>query len=79
MATIWWIIYTSANSKIAVQINGKLKIVLEIENGLHDDELENIVLKNNKIQQYIGSKNIKRVIIVPNKLVNIVLWHDKTM
>ena len=63
----------SDSAKIAVQINGKLKAVLELSSQLNEDELKKTVLKNDKVQQYLGSQNIKRVIIVPNKLVNIVL------
>ena len=59
--------------KIAIQIKGKLKKVIEITDILPKDELEKIVLSDELIAKNIAGKTIKKMIFVPNKLVNIVI------
>ena len=58
---------------IVVQINGKLRATVEVERDISDEELKRIALENPKIQKYVAGKNIKKSIIVPEKLVNFVV------
>ena len=60
-------------SKLAIQINGKTKEILEIETGLEEKEVKNLVLNNSKIKKIIRGKNQKKTIFVPEKIFNIVL------
>jgi len=58
--------------EIAVQINGKLRARMEVPADLDDAQLQQMVLRDKKIAGYLQNQPIKRVIVVPNKLVNIV-------
>ena len=58
---------------IAVQINGKTRGSIEIENGASEDLVFDIVLKDEKLSKYIIEKDIVRKIYVPNRLINIVI------
>ncbi len=57
---------------IVVQINGKLREKLTAPAGLSKEELEKFVLENERVKQRVSGKNIAKVIVVPDKLVNIV-------
>lgn len=58
---------------IAVQVNGKLRTVLVMPKESSKEDLEKAVLADEIIQKNIAEKEIKKIIIVPNKLVNIVI------
>ena len=60
-------------SKIAIQINGKTRVVLEFKKGAIKEEVEKIAINDNKIQKYLQNKSIKKVIFVPEKIINIVI------
>ena len=61
------------NFKIAVQINGKTKEVIEINDNLTKESIIDLVINNEKIKKYISGKNIKKEIYVPKKIVNLVI------
>ena len=58
---------------LVVQINGKVKDKVEVDEGLSDDELKQAALNTEKIKEIISGKEIVKTIIVPKKLVNIVI------
>ena len=58
---------------IAVQICGKLRATIEVALDMDKAELEKNILKLPNIEKFIEGKDIKKVIIVPNKIVNIVV------
>ncbi len=58
--------------EIPVQVNGKLRDVIKVPLTATNAELEALALKNEKVQQFVAGKTIKKVIVVPKKLVNIV-------
>lgn len=58
---------------IVVQINGKVRDKFQAAVNLPKDELEALALKTDGAQRFLGDKQPKKVIVVPNKLVNIVL------
>ena len=60
-------------SNIAVQINGKTRAVLKFKKGASKKEIEKIVISNDKIGKYIQDKNFKKVIFVPEKIINFVI------
>lgn len=60
------------NVKIALQVCGKLRGVIEVKKDLAKEELEKLALKNENVQKFVKDKEIKRIILVPNKLINIV-------
>lgn len=58
--------------EIVVQLNGKIKARLNVPVDLTRDELKALALEDNKVQEAIGERELRKVIVVPNKLVNIV-------
>ena len=61
------------NIKVAVQINGKTKEILEVEEGISKESILSIVKNNEKIKRNISGKKIVREIYVPEKIVNLVI------
>ncbi len=59
--------------ELVISINGKLRDKIVVENNLDKKELEKIALQSEKIQGYVEGKQIVKIIVVPNKLVNIVV------
>ncbi|MFH1665417.1 MAG: class I tRNA ligase family protein, partial [Candidatus Omnitrophota bacterium] len=58
---------------VPVQINGKLRGVIEMPRGISEDKIREIVLADEKIKSHLGDKEPRKWIIRPEKLVNIVL------
>ena len=54
-----------------VQVNGKLRGHIVIAPDTPREEIQQLALECEKVQQFISGKEIKKVIVVPNKLVNI--------
>jgi leucyl-tRNA synthetase len=54
-----------------VQVNGKLRGHIVIAPDTSREEIERMALDCEKVQQFVSGKEIKKVIVVPNKLVNI--------
>lgn len=59
--------------ELVVQINGKVRSKIMIPQGLSDEEVVKIALSDEKVKQWIDSKEILKVIPVKGKLVNIVI------
>lgn len=59
--------------EIVVQVNGKLKEKLTVENNLSKEKLEKIAMENDKIQALLEGKTVVKVIAVPNRLLNFVV------
>ncbi len=60
-------------AEIPVQVNGKLRGHIHAAFGSQTQELERIALENEKVKSFIQNKQVARVIVVPDKLVNIVV------
>jgi leucyl-tRNA synthetase len=58
---------------IAVQVRGKLRDTLTVEKGLSQEALQTLALASEKVQHSIDGADIRKVIVVPDRLVNIVL------
>ena len=58
---------------IVLQVNGKVRQKIQVASGVSDEELKLLSLNEPRIQEWIQDKEIKKVIIVPKKLVNIVV------
>jgi leucyl-tRNA synthetase len=63
----------SSSITLVVQINGKVKDKIEVDEGLSDDEMKQVAQDSSKIKTQIEGKTIVKVIVVPKKLVNIVV------
>ncbi len=58
--------------EVIFQINGKVKAKVVVSSGLSKEELEAIAMNNEQVKANIEGKTVRKVIVVPNKLVNIV-------
>lgn len=58
---------------LVVQVNGKLRDRLEIPAHLESAAIEEKVLHSPKLEPYLAGKKVRKVIVVQNKLVNIVV------
>ena len=59
--------------KLMIQINGKVRGSIDASKNLSKDELGDRAIKSDAAQKWIDGKEPKRIIVVPNKLVNIVI------
>lgn len=59
--------------EIAIQVNGKIKAKINISTSSSEDEIKEAALNNEDIKNSIGDKDIKKVIVIKNRLVNIVV------
>jgi len=59
--------------KIAVQINGKTKEIIEIDDRFSKEKVLEIIRLNDKIKKNLLGKNVVREIYVPGKIVNLVI------
>jgi leucyl-tRNA synthetase len=57
---------------IAVQVKGKLRDTLTVAKGLAGPELEALALASEKVQRSLDGAQVRKVIVVPDRLVNIV-------
>ena len=55
-----------------VSFNGKLRFKLELPKSLSASEIEQIVRENENTAKYLGGNAIKKVIVVPCKIINVV-------
>ena len=58
--------------EIVVQVNGKVRAKINIPKDLSKEEMQNLALSNDNVKMSIEGKEVKKVIAVPQKLVNIV-------
>ncbi|BAH08234.1 leucine--tRNA ligase [Clostridium kluyveri] len=59
--------------EIAIQINGKIKAKINIPTNLSDEQIKELSISNDNIKPLLEGKNIKKVIVVKGRLVNIVV------
>ncbi|MEA3489342.1 MAG: leucine--tRNA ligase, partial [Candidatus Omnitrophota bacterium] len=58
---------------VPVQVNGKLRGTIEMPRDLDQDGIKELVLTDEKIKEWITGKEIRKWIILPDRLVNIVV------
>src|SRR5699024_1069606 len=63
---------TEAEIEVVVQVLGKVRSKLKVPKDIAKEDLEAVALKDEKVQPWIEGKTIRKVIVVPGKLVNIV-------
>ncbi len=59
--------------KIAIQVNGKLRSEIEIDTEIEDDSVKSIALNDEKIIKHLDGAEVKKIIYVPGKILNIVI------
>ena len=58
---------------VIVQINGRVRSRLTVPASTTQDDLREAALRHERTQEWIAGKTIRKVIVVPQKLVNIVV------
>jgi leucyl-tRNA synthetase len=58
---------------VAVQVNGKLRGTVEVEVGIGEDDLREAAMSNERIAHHLKGKEIRRVIFVPDKILNFIV------
>lgn len=58
--------------EIVIQVNGKVRSKIVVSSNIEKDEMENYALNDEKIKEILAGKEIKKVVVIPGKLVNIV-------
>jgi leucyl-tRNA synthetase len=56
-----------------VSFNGKTRFTLEIPLNLPKEEVEKMILANEQTARYLEGKSPRKIIVVPNKIVNVVV------
>ncbi|MCC7340652.1 MAG: leucine--tRNA ligase [Bryobacterales bacterium] len=59
--------------EIPVQVNGKLRSRVTVPLGTSKEALENAAMEDAKVREWVGGKTVVKVVVVPDKLVNIVI------
>ncbi len=58
--------------QLVIQVNGKLRGQIEVDAGASREEIESAARQNESVQRFTEGLSIRKVIVVPGKLVNIV-------
>ena len=58
---------------VVIQVNGKVRSKIDVPADFSKDEIEKAALENERLKKFIGDKEIKKVIVVQQKLVNVVV------
>lgn len=63
----------AATFECPVSFNGKTRFTIQMKRNMEVSAVEKLVLESPETQKYLEGKNVRKVIVVPNKIVNIVL------
>jgi leucyl-tRNA synthetase len=56
---------------VILQVNGKLRDRIDVPADISKEELEKRALENARVKEFVAGKQIKKIVVVPGKLVNI--------
>ena len=59
--------------EMVVQVNGKLRDKLSVPAKATKEEIEQLAMDSDKVEKHIAGKQVRKVIVVPGKLINIVV------
>ena len=63
---------TEDQVEVILQVNGKLRDKITVQKGLEKDALERQALGSPKVREHVAGKTVRKVIVIPDKLVNVV-------
>ncbi len=58
---------------IAIQVNGKVRATIDIPKDAPEDSVREQALAADNVQSFVAGKEIRKVIVVPNRIVNVVV------
>ena len=56
-----------------VSFNGKMRFTIDIPLNLQKEEVEQLIMAHDQFERYLDGKPVKKIIVVPNKIVNVVI------
>jgi len=56
-----------------IQVNGKVRDKIEVASGISEAEARKISEKSEKVIKYLSGKKIKKIVFIPDKLINFVI------
>lgn len=59
--------------EMIIQVNGKLRDKIVVSSNISREEMESVSLNSENVKKFTDAKEVVKVIVVPNKLVNIVI------
>ena len=59
--------------EMVVQVNGKLRAKISVSKSMTKEAIESVALNDENVQRFTADKTVRKVIVVPGKLVNIVV------
>jgi leucyl-tRNA synthetase len=64
---------TAKTVTLVIQVNGKVRDRMEIAAGLPNEDVEKLVKDNDKLTKFYEGKAIRKIIVIPDKLANVVV------
>jgi len=58
--------------EVIIQVNGKLRDKMTVAKDLDEASLEKLARASAKVQESLKGKDVRKVVVVPNKIVNLV-------
>ncbi|MBV7330308.1 leucine--tRNA ligase [Chloroflexi bacterium TSY] len=58
---------------VPIQVNGKVRTVIQVDSGIESMALEKLARNDPKVAKYVNGQEIRRVIVIPQRLVNIII------
>lgn len=60
-------------NEVAVQVNSKIKTKIMLPANLSEEEIKNLLYANDALKPFIENKEIKKLIVIPKRLINIIV------
>ena len=60
-------------AEVVLQVNGKLRGRIQVPFGTPQDQLEKLALADPKLEPFLAGKQVMKIIVVPDRLVNMVV------
>ncbi len=58
---------------VVLQVNGKVRSRLQVDPTIEDEALKEMAMLDDKVQKFVAGKPVRKIIVVPKKLVNVVV------
>ena len=62
---------------LVIQVNGKIRDRIEVKSNISEKEAKKMALAQERVKKWLAKKKVKKIIFVPDKLINFVLDNDK--
>jgi len=59
--------------EMVIQVNGKVRGHLTVTPGINEEKLRQMAVLDPRVKEFLGTRTVRRIVVVPDKLVNIVI------